>query len=166
MEKVYFIYRNEFIHWSMNKYGISENTALDDYQDSITILFEKIINGSIGEIESSLKTYLFGIGKNRIRQGLVSAERKEKHGDNLAEHYRFLSTNNEANDIYLRAKEATKKVFETIGEPCKTILRKFYFEKLSMQEIASDMNYKNEGVARTTKKRCLEKIRDNFIIPA
>ena len=165
MEKVYSKYRNEFVSWSMKKYSISENRALDYYQDAITILFEKAINNTLGSIQSSLKTYLFGIGKNLVRQDLDSLTMTERHGSNLAEHYFFLAHNDEVNEIYQKAKEVTKQVFHTIGEPCKSILTKFYFEKKSMTEIAMDLNYKSEAVARTSKKRCLEKIRENLLKP-
>ena len=166
MEKIYFTYREEFIRWAVNKYNLTEENALDHYQESITIMFEKIINGTITNLDSSLKTYLFGIGKNRILQKFDKQAREEKHSSDLYEHYRFLAENEDAQKIYEKAKKTTKKVFDTIGEPCQTVLKLFYFEKKSMTEIAEELGYKNEGVARTTKKRCLEKIRDNFLNPA
>jgi len=66
MEKLYVQYRKEFVGWSMKKYGIPKDEALDHYQDTMTIFFEKVISGSLEEVQSSIKTYVFGIGKNRM----------------------------------------------------------------------------------------------------
>jgi len=158
MEEVYFKHRKEFVSWSIGKFGISEDDALDHYQDTLTIFFEKVMNGSITEIESTLKTYLFGIGKNRVRQQFDVSGRKEKYQEGLAEHYRFLAEDDQA-DVYEEVRDKTLQLFDEIGEGCKEILRLFYYEKRSMSEIAYIMGHKSEGVSRTTKKRCLEKIR-------
>lgn len=165
MEEVYFKHRKEFISWSIRKFDITEDDALDHYQDTLTIFFEKVMNGSIVEIESTLKTYLFGIGKNRVRQQFDVSGRKEKHQDGLAEHYRFLAEDDAAGDAYEEARNKTLQLFNVIGEGCKEILRLFYYEKRSMSEIADIMGHKSEAVSRTTKKRCLEKIRSQVKKP-
>lgn len=166
MEKVYFRYKEEFVSWTIKKFGISQDDALDHYQDTLTIFFEKVINGSITVIESSLKTYLFGIGKNRVRQQFDDENRKERHGEGLAEHYRFLAEDEDASVVFEEARNQTQGLFEAIGEACKEILRLFYYEKKSMSEIARLMGHKSEAVSRTTKKRCLEKIRSKVKKPS
>lgn len=162
MEMIYAKYRNEFISWGKSKYKLSEDEMLDHYQDVLTIFFEKVINGTLETVESTIKTYLFGIGKNKIMQQFDRDGRKKRHEEHVSEHYSFLARNENALGIFETAKETSKRIFETIGEPCKTILRLFYFDKKSMTEIASAMGHKNEGVSRTTKKRCLEKIRSEL----
>lgn len=159
MESVYFKYREEFLVWSTKKFGISQEDALDHYQDTLTIFFEKVINGSIESLESSLKTYLFGIGKNRVMQQLDQQGRREKHEVGLAEHYRFLAEDEASMNVFDDARDRAKELISSIGETCREILKLFYFEKRSMKEIAKIMGHKSEAVSRTTKKRCLEKIR-------
>ncbi len=161
MERIYNEYRNEFIGWGVENHSISEQDALDHYQDTITIFFEKVMNGTLQEIESSVKTYLFGIGKNRILQQFQKENTRLRHEEGVHEHYRFLAEK-ELNDIYTSAIEKTAGMFSLLGEKCKEILKLFYFDKKSMTEIASVMNFKSEGVARTSKKRCLEKIREEM----
>lgn len=165
MEDVYFKYRSEFVAWSRNTFGISSEDALDHYQDTLTVFFEKAMSGTLISIESSLKTYLFGIGKNMVRQQFEEINRMRRHEGALVEHYRFLSDNVEAEAVYDEARRQTRELFETIGDACKEILRLFYFEKRSMSEIAFIMKHKNEAVSRTTKKRCLEKIRSQIRKP-
>ncbi|MEO9482623.1 MAG: sigma-70 family RNA polymerase sigma factor [Ekhidna sp.] len=165
MERLYLKYRKEFVNWSIGKFGISENDALDHYQDTITIFFEKVMNGSIEEVGSTLKTYLFGIGKNRVRQQFDIQNRDEKHEEGLTEHYRFLANDEDAAEAYAQARNETRKLFDGLGNACKEILKLFYFEKKSMSEIADILGHKSEGVSRTTKKRCLEKLRSEVNKP-
>ncbi|MEP5611899.1 MAG: sigma-70 family RNA polymerase sigma factor [Cyclobacteriaceae bacterium] len=163
MEGIYASNRSEFVNWSKEKYSISEEDALDHYQDTLTIFFEKVISGTLVELESTVKTYLFGIGKNRVRQQFEREGRRERHAGELVEHYQFLAKEEGMDEIFRSAKELATNMLETIGEPCKTILKLFYFDKKSMTEIAREMGHKNEGVTRTTKKRCIEKIRTNVL---
>ncbi|WOK08062.1 sigma-70 family RNA polymerase sigma factor [Imperialibacter roseus] len=165
MEEVYLSYRNEFVNWSRRKFDITEEDALDHYQDTLTVFFEKVMNGNISVIESSLKTYLFGIGKNKVRQQFDERNRMKRHEEGLVEHYRFLSENKEAEAAYDSARSQTWELFDAMGEACKRILRLFYFEKRSMSEIADIMGHSSEAVSRTTKKRCLEKIREQVKKP-
>jgi RNA polymerase sigma-70 factor (ECF subfamily) len=53
-----------------------------------------------------------------------------------------------------------KKEIGTMLEPCKSLIILFYYDSLSFKEIASRMGYKNEGVAKNQKKRCLQKLRE------
>lgn len=165
MERVYFKYRKEFISWCKHKFQISEEDALDHYQDSLTIFFEKVMNGSLTDLDSSLKTFLFGIGKNRIRQQFDESTRRERHKEGLGEHYRFLAENDQAMEAYEEGRTLALRGFERLGTMCQEILQYFYFEKKSMSEIARIMGHKNEGVSRTTKKRCLEKLRTEVVNP-
>lgn len=165
MEKVYLHYRKEFVNWSTGKFGIPESEALDHYQDTMTIFFEKVLNGDLKQLESSLKTYLFGIGKNKVRQQFDEQKRKERHEEGLAEHYHFMASDNGLSEEYELARSQTRKMFDGLGEACKQILRLFYYEKKSMSEIADLLGHKSEGVSRTTKKRCLEKLRTKVTKP-
>ena len=159
MELVYSQNRKSFIGWCIENYSSTEEEAVDHYQDAITIFLEKVMNGSLTSIDSSIKTYVFGIGKNRIRQQFQKENTKARHLDEVAEHYQFLASNKELGDIFSSARDSMLRAFDDLGDQCKEILRLFYFEKRSMSEIAVEMGFKNEGVSRTTKKRCLEKVR-------
>ena len=88
---------------------------------------------------------------------------------NLTQKYLVLKTHqtgsSDASLFFEEAKKQTIRIFSAIGEGCKEILRLFYFEKRSMSEIAEIMGHKSEAVSRTTKKRCLEKIRSEVKEP-
>ena len=42
----------------------------------------------------------------------------------------------------------------SLGETCRKILQLYYFDKLSMQELAEQMGYANADTAKTKKYKC------------
>lgn len=46
-----------------------------------------------------------------------------------------------------------------IPEPCNKILKLYYFDEMSMTEIAEAMNYGSSRSAITTKNRCMDKLK-------
>lgn len=51
------------------------------------------------------------------------------------------------------------KVLEKFAEPCKSIVRLFYFNAYSMNEIADELKYKNEDVVKSQKTRCMKELK-------
>ena len=52
------------------------------------------------------------------------------------------------------------KVLKSIPEDCQKLLRWFYWDKMSLKDIAPAMGLKNENVAKTKKNRCMDKFKD------
>lgn len=50
-------------------------------------------------------------------------------------------------------------VLDSIPPACKSILKRFYWDKMSMKDIATLTGLKNEDTAKSTKKRCMDKFR-------
>lgn len=46
----------------------------------------------------------------------------------------------------------------TLGDKCQNIIKLFYLNKLTMEEIASEMGFASAGVAKTIKGRCYKKL--------
>jgi DNA-directed RNA polymerase specialized sigma24 family protein len=46
-----------------------------------------------------------------------------------------------------------------MDEPCCSLLDKFYWEELSGEEIARQMNYKNADTVKTQKYKCMQKLK-------
>ena len=51
------------------------------------------------------------------------------------------------------------RVLDSIPPTCKSILKRFYWDKMSMKDIATLTGLKNEDTAKSTKKRCMDKFR-------
>jgi len=71
---VYEKYRREFMNWIRKFSNCSLEEAQEYYQAATLILYENIVSNKVTDLQSSLKTYLFGIGKNLTYQ----YHRKEK----------------------------------------------------------------------------------------
>ena len=48
----------------------------------------------------------------------------------------------------------------SIGKKCQELLQFFYFNNLSMKEIAIKLGFSSEKVAKNQKYRCIEKAKD------
>jgi RNA polymerase sigma factor (sigma-70 family) len=51
---------------------------------------------------------------------------------------------------------------EALGEPCRSLLRAYYHQDKSMQEIAQDFGYTNPDNAKTQKYKCLMRLKKIF----
>ena len=66
LEIIYKSHKFEFISWLTNKFHCSEEEAKDVYQFAVMTLYDNIRNERLSELSSSIKTYLFAIGKHKI----------------------------------------------------------------------------------------------------
>jgi RNA polymerase sigma factor (sigma-70 family) len=134
-----------------------EDLAKDIYQDSIIVLLENIKKPNF-ELSTDIEGYLLGVAKNL----LLSYHRKEKIADGKLMQMNFLYTilNDEEIEWMEKASEYLSHFLQTIGSPCFEILEQFYFQKLSMKQIAANLNYSSEDTAKTTKNRCMTKLKD------
>ena len=72
--------------------------------------------------------------------------------------YRNLSY--ESNEVEDEEKRSIVfRLVHNIGEPCSRVLTYFFYDVLTMREIATAMGYKNSDVAKATKKKCMEKVK-------
>ena len=149
---VYQAHRSGFIQWAQATYQTDELTAADAFQDAIICLHHNIMKGKLESLTGSLKTSLYAMGKHILCKKLP----KEAVVDN-DESWMIENLYAEPLDQFALndRQRFVAGLMEKIGEPCKTILRLFYFKGFDMHAIAERMNYKDENVAKTQKLRCL-----------
>lgn len=154
LSKIYQEYRVEFISWATKHYGCSTDEAKDCYQNAIIILYENIVSGKLKELNSTTKTYLFAIGKNKIRELKRQENRKESLNaevDSVAEE--------SVEEYPAEAIQLALQSIDKLGEPCRTLLQEFYFHKSTMQQIMIKLGYKNEDTTKNQKYKCLMRLR-------
>ncbi|UII33408.1 sigma-70 family RNA polymerase sigma factor [Fulvivirga ulvae] len=161
LRQLYEINRPGFLKWFRAHHRITEDEAIDLYQKSFTIFYFNVKDEKITTLKSNISTYLFGIGKNLVRELF----REQKHKVQLDE---IPEIETSGNDLLRFEEEAhqrglVKKILEKLGEPCKSILLMYYFKNFSMESIASNLGYKNEGVVKKKKCLCLKKIREELL---
>lgn len=155
--EVYDLYREEFIRWCNIHYSTDDAGAADLFQDTVIAFYYNIRRGVLNELSSSLKTYLFAIGKNLALKKLKKESRMIVNDEVLELNAAFSNT-----DIFEESdkKKIVAELMNELGEPCKSILQLFYFDRFTMDSIASRLGYKNENVAKTQKLRCFNSLKE------
>jgi len=159
LEKVYIMYRTVFIKWMVSQYKLSLDEAADIYQQTILVLYENIINEKLISLKSSMKTYLFSIGKNKAYEW----NRKQRKYSGMPVQDLPANEEDQTQEAYTnQLLNISQKSLKILGNPCKTLLELYYFHRRNMQEIADQMGYKNENSTKNQKYKCLNKLREIF----
>lgn len=163
LKSVYLRYRNEFISFG-KKYGLDQEALQDIYQEAFIALRKKAMEGRLDTVQSSLKTYLFGIGKYKIFDDL----KKRKREVRLEPHLH--GSQDEIPEIAVTAEEPLNErqsrlrlQLQKLGEKCRKLLTLFYYRGLSIKEIVDVGGYKNPNVVKAHKSRCLKTLREMMI---
>lgn len=155
---VYEKYRKEYINWVRKFSRCTPDDACEFYQGTMVIFYENVMSGRLSVLQSSLKTYLFGIGKNLVLHDYRKTMRVErvKAEYMLESHLADTSQDRISEDQDLAL---IHRCFERIGDPCRRLLELFYFHQKNMEEISSELGYKNPETAKNQKYKCMERLR-------
>lgn len=159
---IYRKYRESFISWTAKLYSCESDTASDCFQDAVIILMNNAKTGRLDHLDAGLKTYLFAVGKN------VLLKKYSKHKyvasyENIPTEYE--SAGIDEFDEMVNKNKLIDKVAElttNMKEPCRSILKYFYYENLSMDKIAELMKYKNAETVKSQKVRCMKYLEDSL----
>ena len=152
-------HREAFLGWACKRYQCSEDDAADLYQDAIIVLYENALAGKITG-NSKLRTYLFGVGKNLI---LKNYEQYKRFADLETEDPRDNKTPVSAVDesiILTERQQALQLALQELGEACRRLLIRFYYDKFSTEAMMSEFGYKTKDVVKSQKARCMRSLRN------
>jgi RNA polymerase sigma-70 factor (ECF subfamily) len=160
---------NYFIREGMQKHALSEDEAFDAYADTILSAIEKIRNGSF-EGRSSVKTWLYQIFHNKCVD-LLRKKTTNKHSVHQTTTINdwLLQLSDTGKSIIQKLIDQTdwdllKQKLNELGDTCKRLLT-FSAEGYSDKEIGELMEYKTADVVKTSRLRCLEKLRQLYKRP-
>lgn len=155
INKFYKVVKPQFVKWCFKNYKLNSFEVEDLFQDAFELLYKKIVLNKVDKIESSVKTYFFGICKYKIYEKFreTKVESLSLDGNVLDE---------QKGDFLLIAEDEEEQNISAILD-CKkklsllhqSILSLYYEEKKSMKEIALALDYKNEDVVKSQKARCI-----------
>lgn len=156
LDQFYLAHRSEFIKWAEKTFSYPAEEVADIYQDAIVIMYENIVSGKLTYLESSLKTYVFAIGKNLMLKQLSKDKKMRLQWEQFTE-----EPDDDLDDLLAlnHQQEIALQTLETLADPCKSILISYYYKKMSMKSIANAMGYKNEDVVKSQKVRCLKALK-------
>lgn len=162
-----FIYKQHFntINGWLIKNGSSVHDAADLFQEAMVVLFGKAKEADF-RLTCNVGTYLFAVSKH-LWYKKVEQHRKDpvsykdnRYGDedDGLLHEDDVSVHEERERHY----EQLDTALEQIGEPCRSLLKAYYHQDRSMQEIAAEFGYTNPENAKNQKYKCLTRLRKIF----
>ena len=154
---IYKAHRFEFITWITNQYHCSNDEAKDLYQVAIIALYDNIKSNRLNKLDSSIKTYLFAIGKNKILEQRKSSYKFSKRSDH--EVLDVPEIGRWENEDYEASLQMVEQSLHKLGDPCRTLLELYYFHNMTMEEIAKRLQHKNTDTSKNVKYKCLRRLR-------
>ena len=156
LRQVYLQNRTPIFDFVKKNSGTTEE-AKDVFQEAVMAFYENVKNGRF-KGESTMPSYIYSIARfiwlNKLKRKNVGQRILETQQPNEATQ-NFLP--------HFLEKEQEKQVlgvFEKLGSDCKKVLLLNIYQQLNMQEIAVEMNYENEQIARNKKYKCLKKLKE------
>lgn len=134
--------------------GGSKEDARDVYQEALIILCKKIKEGNF-VLSSKLDTYLYSVC-NFLWKDELKKQKKQKYVDLVPEVEAGLKEELSITVEQEQLSKLAEKVVAGLGEKCRDILNLFYFQAISMKEIAKKMGFNSEQAAKNKKYKCLE----------
>ena len=152
------------MHWITGAGG-DDADAADIFQEAMVVLFEKARNEDF-RLTCRIGTYLFAICKHlwykklEHRKRMPGAFPDQMGGEDGfdAAYEDDIKVHEEREEHYAQLDVA----LDALGEPCRSLLRAFYYQDKSMQEIAADFGYTNPDNAKTQKYKCLMRLKKIF----
>lgn len=155
LEPIYVQYRSEFVGWLKKKYAVDVFDAREIYQQVILTLYENVVGGRLTHFSSTVKTYLFAIGKNKVMEWQRS-NNKQMHVNN---NFELMEEQDDLSDASNAQLEAIENALNQIGDPCKELLKRYYYDQWSMDKITNELDYKNRDTAKTQKYKCMQRLK-------
>lgn len=157
INRFYAANKGAFFNHFRNTYGKDDDYLIDLYQDANVTLWENIQKGKLGKMTSTLTTYLFAVGKYKM----MANDRKFKEMTTEMDLQNLDLVDSDADEMEEK-EEKERKIDEIVSKmtyPCSDILRMHYWEKLSGEEIATQMNYASTDAVKTQKYKCMQKLK-------
>ncbi len=149
------------------KHRLSEDESSIAYSDSVLSVIENIESGTF-EGRSSLKTYMHRIFSNKcvdqIRKNTTNRAQVNL-GDSVDEHlYRLQDDTRSVIEELMEQHDIGLlwKCLSELGEKCQQMIRS-WSEGITDRQIALELGYQSAEVVKTSRLRCLEKLRSNFL---
>lgn len=136
-----------------------EDDAKDIYQEAVLALWNNIKLGKLdNDSNTNIGGYIFQVARHKWLDKLKSKQHKSTMRLVRDEQPDQVDTGLDDSAQREAQIERLLNLMAKLGDTCKSILRKFYYEKMSLEEIGGDLNY-DAATLRTKKYRCMMQLR-------
>lgn len=133
-----------------------EDQAKDIFQEAFLVAWQKVKNGDfLPQNATAMQGFLFQVSKNKWLDWLRSSKFKMESTMGA-----IVIDVADSEDGLLQEERLTQleKAFKQLGENCKELLKRFYYEKVSLENLAEKFGWTVQ-TAKNNKYRCMEKLR-------
>ncbi|MCF8364322.1 MAG: sigma-70 family RNA polymerase sigma factor [Bacteroidales bacterium] len=132
-----------------------DDDAEDVFQDVLVSFYQNVRKG-VFKGDSAIKTYLYAMIRN---QWLVKLK-KNKRSVNMEEPERAAESRHvlQRDSTSGELQRMVEGMLDLVSERCREVLKLYYFDNLSMTEIASRAGFDNENSAKTQKYKCMQRL--------
>ena len=135
----------------MMGYELKEIEPVDIFQDGMAMLYLNLKKGRF-KGDSSIETYTLSICKNVWLNKLRTLKHQESKLDQIKQEQVLWLDDVNIDFVKLKA------IVEQLGSDCQAILRLYYYEKRSMDEITAHFGLTNKQSAKNKKARCMQQL--------
>lgn len=167
IEEIYRLYQPMVLSWLVTRGG-NEADAYDIFQEGLMVLFEKAQDKDF-KLTSKLSTYLIAVCKRiwykKTQQRDITSSFDEKLETDSNENGIEFGQYDDDIQLHLEKEadfEKLEEALDVLGNPCSQLLKAFYLENKTMQEIALQFDYTNAENAKTQKYKCLNRLKKIF----
>jgi RNA polymerase sigma factor (sigma-70 family) len=157
-----FIYQSNYhkiAGYVMDNSGTHED-AKDIYQEAFVAVWRNLQLGKVSFVVfDHVKGYLFRIAQHKWIDELRKRKKQTVtlQFDKAEQETAWKPLDPDDEDYLQRVETA----YAAMGEPCRQLLNRFYFQKQPLRDIAAAFSW-TEATAKNNKYRCLQKLR-NFV---
>ena len=131
--------------------------AKDLYQEGMLDFLEKVWQENF-VLTCKIRTFLYSVCRNKW---LYQLRGKKKFVD-LEAYVELEQPEEEAPEENGTLPDDIQIIgaINQLGEPCRSLLVGYYYEQLSMEQLAQKLHYKSENVAKQQKFRCKDRLKN------
>jgi len=126
----------------------TEDEAKDIFQEALIVFWQKVIKKEL-TLTSKISTYLYSICLNLWRKELSKKQRFSHEEKDVSE---------EINTDAYERKKIVRDCINKMNTTCRKVLMYYYFDNLSMQDIADKLGFSNAQTAKTKKYKCKKEL--------
>jgi RNA polymerase sigma factor (sigma-70 family) len=135
--------------------GGNDADAQDVFQEALLVLY-KNVQAPEFSLTCAPSTYLYSVSRY-LWKDIQKKRNREVVLDQDVRHDACIEQDMEQHQQQQQKSAQLSAVFQQLGEKCQTILKAYYYQKLSMKEIAAALNYGSVNSAKTQKYKCIER---------
>lgn len=172
--RFYDMHIDSFVGYFSRKFNKGSDYSKDLFHEAYLALYDNILCGklTVDNLTSSLYQYLLGIAIRKMQAGDRKNKEFEKEGIDVqggdgestlnSKVKRKIAEQVQLDDSDCRDEQLKDFVERAVSEmkpPCDTILKLFYWEKMSWNDIAKGTHFSNADSAKAQKFKCMSKLK-------